>query len=215
MMENKPCAFCGKEMRPPPYRITKAYWAKRKYCNDVCRRQGVYPPCRPGPRAPIEDRFWKKVQICEHGKTCRDCCWLWIGAKDASGYGLMYKTKRPKVSWYKSNRLAYELFIGPIPEGLHVLHDCPQGDDPACVNYNGHLWVGTQADNNADRDRKGRSGHIHRRGERNGRAILSDAQVAEMRRLYVPGKVGHYTLGKMFGCSEAQARRIVLYQQRV
>jgi len=162
---------------------------------------------------PLEERFWSKVLVCVHGKTCRDCCWPWTGAKDQWGYGLMYRTKKPKVTWYKAHRLSHELFMGPIPEGLHVLHDCPSGDDPACVNYNGHLWTGTQADNNADRDKKGRGGD--RRGDRNGRTVIPDAKVEEMRRLYAAGGISQFQLGMQFGCSEAQARRIVKHLQRI
>ena len=63
---------------------------------------------------------------------------------------------------------------GPVPEGLCVLHTC---DQPGCINIE-HLWLGTRADNNRDRARKGRSAS----GKRNGKAKLSADQVADIRR---------------------------------
>lgn len=49
--------------------------------------------------------------------------------------------------------MAWELTVGPIPDGLYVCHRC---DNPPCVRPD-HLFLGTPSDNAIDRERKGRS----------------------------------------------------------
>jgi hypothetical protein len=50
------------------------------------------------------------------------------------------------------HRLAYEWSHGPIPDGHVVMHVC---DNPSCINPS-HLRAGTQRENIADREAKGR-----------------------------------------------------------
>ena len=53
-----------------------------------------------------------------------------------------------------AHRVSWELANGPIPENMCILHSC---DTPLCVNPE-HLFLGTLADNMADKERKGRHG---------------------------------------------------------
>ena len=76
----------------------------------------------------------------------------------SKGYGVIQVEGKST----RTHRLAWTLANGPIPDGLHILHHC---DNPPCCQTNptpgypdGHLFLGTIADNNADRDTKGRSG---------------------------------------------------------
>jgi hypothetical protein len=86
-------------------------------------------------------RFWSKVD-----KT--GVCWLWTAGTFEKGYGVFRMYGRN----YRAHRVAWELMKGPIPEGLSVLHNCPDGDNKLCVR---HLWLGTHLDNMRDGVGKG------------------------------------------------------------
>src|SRR3954470_5960578 len=144
----------------------------------------------PRPRPPVE-RFWPKVE-----RRGSDECWPWVGARQQTGYGILFKSSRPR-RWHLAHRLSWELHNGPIPGGLHVLHRC---DNPPCVNP-AHLFLGTQADNNRDRGRKGRNGGHKIRGAANGRAKLSPTDVAAIRRAYGDGAT-QVALAARFGVSQ-------------
>lgn len=88
-------------------------------------------------------RFWNKVE-----KT--NTCWLWTASKSHNGYGVIWIKDIGNV---RVHRFSWELHVGPIPDGLCVLHKC---DVPACVNPE-HLFLGTRKDNAADMVKKGRS----------------------------------------------------------
>lgn len=88
-----------------------------------------------------EERFWAKVNV-------TDECWLWTAQINQNGYG-MFSVKGLPV---RAHRFAYELLVGPIPDGMVVRHAC---DVPSCVNPS-HLLVGTQADNLRDMRQRGR-----------------------------------------------------------
>jgi hypothetical protein len=76
-------------------------------------------------------------------------CWIWKWAKHDAGYGM--KQHRGKVT--RVHRIAYELFAGEIPVGLHVCHRC---DCRPCCNPE-HLFLGTDMDNQRDSQMKGRN----------------------------------------------------------
>jgi hypothetical protein len=138
-----------------------------KSCGCLRRLSGTDSPNTDN--RPILDR------LAEHSHVVIETeCKIWNGPRQVFGHGtISIAGKRALV-----HRTAWEAERGSIPDGLDCLHNCPGGDNPACWNVE-HLWLGTQADNNADRDEKGR--HIALLGEAHGGARLTEGQVSAMR----------------------------------
>jgi hypothetical protein len=83
-----------------------------------------------------------------------DECWLWQSAVDRDGYGQCHASPQAqKLQVTRAHQMAYVTCVGPIPDGMVVCHHC---DTPSCCNPS-HLFVGTVADNNADKVKKGRA----------------------------------------------------------
>lgn len=86
----------------------------------------------------VEERFWAKVQ-----KT--DGCWLWTGCCIKGSYGRFFVRRGLTVL---AHRFAYELLVGPIPEGHLLDHrpTCPRN----CVRPD-HVRPATQKQNGENR----------------------------------------------------------------
>lgn len=106
------------------------------------------------PQASPEQRFWAKID--KHGpipphRPELGPCWIWTAAIDRGGYGV--------INWnghraYKAHRAAYELMVGPIPEGLPLDHLClikPCVKAIADKFGPAHLEAVTHAENNIRR----------------------------------------------------------------
>jgi endogenous inhibitor of DNA gyrase (YacG/DUF329 family) len=136
---SRTCEQCGAEFAARPSQ-------RGRFCGKRCH--GVYIASRREYTVmTMEERFW-------HFTKRTDSCWLWTGALFSSKYryGMIYGTDRKHMA---AHRFAYELFKGPIPKGKSVCHDCPDGDNPLCVNPD-HLFLGSQADNVNDMMKKER-----------------------------------------------------------
>lgn len=94
---------------------------------------------------PVKTRFLRKVV---KNPSYPDKCWGWKGSTDRHGYPQLRVGERPITT----NRISWEVFKGPIPKGLCVLHKC---DNPRCANPE-HLFLGTKSDNSKDMVAKGR-----------------------------------------------------------
>jgi HNH endonuclease len=93
-----------------------------------------------------EERFMSHVQQVDNG------CWMWTSTIISTGYGQFGRGSREEGAEL-AHRWSYEHFVGPIPEGLFVLHHC---DVRPCVNPD-HLYAGTHRDNMDDVIARGRS----------------------------------------------------------
>jgi hypothetical protein len=93
------------------------------HCRGLCNRhyrrwlgRGTTDDRRQTP----EQRFWAKV-----AKT--EGCWLWTGAiTKRTGYGAFGMQLGNVNRWHNvlPHRFAYELLVGPVPEGLELDHLC-------------------------------------------------------------------------------------------
>lgn len=89
-------------------------------------------------------RFTSKVTVEPNG------CWRWTAStKGPTGYGQFSLNGRPRLA----HRVAYEMFIGPIPDGLQIDHLCR---NRWCVNP-AHLEPVTNQENG----RRGRAVRTH------------------------------------------------------
>lgn len=115
-------------------------------------------------------------------------CLLWTGVMNRGGYG--------RLGWqgrnHSAHRLAYELAIGSIPEGMKVLHSC---NAPSCINPD-HLLLGT----NAEKVKMARMA----KGQRNGASKLTAEQVLAIRAAQGPQReiaakflVSHQNVGRI------------------
>ena len=77
------------------------------------------------PSRPIAERLWRRVEKGEEHE-----CWLWTGSGNPKGYGLIFGGP-DDARMRPVHRVAYEIEIGPIPEGMEIDHLCRTRN---CVN---------------------------------------------------------------------------------
>jgi hypothetical protein len=139
--------------------------------------------------ATLQQRF-------DHYVSRSEGCWEWTGSRDSNGYGRLNVSGKPELA----HRLSWRLHVGEISPDQHVLHRC---DNPPCVRPD-HLFLGDQIANNADMKAKGRFRPGVSKGEAHGGAVLTEAQVREIRQS--TDKPQH--IADQFGISRRQVRDI-------
>lgn len=88
------------------------------------------------PKSEPRDRFLTHVRQAAG-------CWEWTAGRTPEGYGKFWLNGRT----IGAHRAAWLLFVGPIPEGICVMHTC---DNPPCVRWTDHLELGSYAMNRVD-----------------------------------------------------------------
>lgn len=112
-----------------------------------------------------------------------DSCWLWQGALNKHGYGIIGGVVNGKRTSILVHRLILEEKIKrAIKEGYGSLHTC---NNPPCCNPR-HLYEGTSLDNAKDMVDAGHSF----KGEKHRSAKLTDNDVRQIRALLAQGKYG-------------------------
>ncbi len=173
------CPVCGKVYYVPP-----SHRSGRGSCSHACRAklQSEWQ------RRDLSDRFWAKVD--KSGD-----CWVWTAALLKTGYGCLRINRKTT----RAHRVAYELSVGPIPDGALLRHTC---DNPRCVKP-AHLLLGDKRLNTQDAIERGQ----HKCGERDSKAKLTNQNVIEIREALARGETGR-ALARRFGVGESAISQI-------
>lgn len=118
-----------------------------------------------------------------------ESCWIWTGSKFPRGYGcISFCNKNRSV-----HKLSYQIFIGPVSNGLEVCHKC---NNKACLNPE-HLYLASHKENLNHASRDG----LIPFGENGSNSKLKQIDVDEIRKIYKKYKKGcgcHFLARKFF-----------------
>lgn len=131
------------------------------------------------------DFIRSRVQLDDNG------CWIWQGFVGVRGTRAMFNDEY-------AYRIAYRVFVGPIPDGLMICHHCDNG---LCVNP-AHLYAGTAADNARDAVARGRTVLPNLSGEASPASRHPDAVVRKVREQYASGGMTQAQLARQYRVSQ-------------
>lgn len=124
---DRTCSMIGCVGRPKARGLCGKHYQSEKVAGRLDSHRG---PRRVGP---MDRRLLDDRRITESG------CWEFTGEVAWNGYGMLSEQGRRRVT----HRIAYELWVGPIPEGLQLDHLCR---NRACFNPD-HLEPVTRQEN--------------------------------------------------------------------
>lgn len=207
------CEECGMSFSVTACRtMRRGRQSAARFCSIPCASQAKRV------RTSLVGRFWSLV-------TRGDECWEWRGARTVHGYGVIRRDGESTDRIY-AHRVAWWLATGhwPAPDEF-VCHDCPDGDNPACVRHDtagvhivdgveyekrGHLWLGDKISNMRDMHQKGRARTNVPRpperilwGETASWSKLTQAQVTTIKALCHRGRVSQRVIARHYGVSQS------------
>ena len=152
----------------------------KKFCSRRCQHEDL--------------KIWNKLsetQKIERGKASYEKyvikneigCWDWKGAIQKEYGTFLYDGKL-----MRSHRFSWIIHKGNIPNGLHILHNCPNGDNPRCSNPS-HLFLGSHKDNMLDMRKKG----LHKQHSK-----LTKEQVVEIKHLLSSNELTQKQIGDKY-----------------
>lgn len=139
-------------------------------------------------------------------------CHTWKASKNKTGYGQFHS----KDFQTNAHRVAWEMANDDSADYDFVLHLC---DNRACCNPD-HLRVGSHQENMRDMALKSRAAtgdrHFSKtnpelvlRGESNGRATITEADVREIRRRFAAKEASQHALSIEYGLAKITINRII------
>ena len=134
------CGSCGSEMSPDRHQIKRIALGKKVYCSRRCWINGKHE------QIPIPSRLERLTD--KNGPIPPDKphlgpCWIWRGAVNNKGYGVMTIRRDRKPMLRPAHCVWYETEIGPVPAGLELDHLCR---NPICCRPS-HLEAITHREN--------------------------------------------------------------------
>lgn len=148
-----------------------------------------------------------KEYFASRSEVKKSGCIEWTGPLKGAGYG--QSPQRFGGGRY-AHRAMYEACIGPIPNGLCVLHRC---DNAKCINLD-HLFIGSQLENVLDMHKKARQRGGSMPNEKNPNCRISNRVVSAMRYAYSLG-MPIRKISEIYEVDKAHCVRIVSNQSRI
>lgn len=184
-------------------------------CRETLSQVSFKPSCRkdePFDLMTTNKRLYSKSKPIQCQYQDLEPCWIWTAYTLYNGYGRFRLNGKTQYS----HRVSWEISKGPIPPKICVLHKC---DTPACINPD-HLFLGTHADNVADKIRKGRGNDGDKNGARTKPASiprgesrpfskLSEENIKDIKKLYVRNQFGFKKISKIFDVSPSTIKSII------
>lgn len=176
--------------------IPEGHYLKQVCGDRLCvNPEHLTPSKKRGPnrvqKEDVKDRLLRQTKL-----NKETGCWEWTGARMHKRYGHISAFGKT----LRTHRLSYELHVGDIPEGMCVLHKC---DNTVCVNPD-HLFLGTQAENMADKVAKGRQ----QAGAENPMAKLTEPEVVAIKRMLAKHYGVQPFLARWFGVNQSTIHMI-------